>query len=262
MITIILSDLHLTNKFDKRKFIYLKKIISPADRVILNGDFWDGFLVSFDKFIKSPWNSLFPLLKSKKTVYLYGNHDGKKFSDERVNFFSDSQSYRFNIKIGRRKLRIEHGHKIAPGLEDMFPRISKNKFMNVVFILGGEKFFRFGFFLLGKRFIKIAKVRNTKMKKWSEEILRDHEILVCGHTHLAEFGRDPKYINIGLNHYGYGQYLRIKDEELDLVEEKYYKGRFHTYVRPLLRKFKVAVRKRFSKRQATFTGPIPPGTGV
>jgi predicted phosphodiesterase len=89
---LVISDVHLDNAFEKPKYRFLKKIIRRADRVIINGDFWDGYLVKFQQFIQSPWKSLFPLLKSKKTIYIYGNHDKKILSDKHTALFSDIQT--------------------------------------------------------------------------------------------------------------------------------------------------------------------------
>ncbi len=54
MKTLIFSDTHLTNKPDPKRMAFLKKIINEADRVIINGDFWDGVFISFDQFLSSP----------------------------------------------------------------------------------------------------------------------------------------------------------------------------------------------------------------
>ena len=89
---LVISDVHLDNAFEKPKYRFLKKIIRRADRVIINGDFWDGYLVKFQQFIQSPWKSLFPLLKSKKTIYIYCNHDKKILSDKHTALFSDIQT--------------------------------------------------------------------------------------------------------------------------------------------------------------------------
>ncbi len=83
MKTIVLSDTHLYEEFDEKKFNFLKRIISKVDRVIINGDFWDSYICSFSDFINSPWKKLFPLLKTKKTVYIYGNHDKKSLTDKK-----------------------------------------------------------------------------------------------------------------------------------------------------------------------------------
>ena len=89
---LVFSDTHLTPKFDHRKFSVLKEAIDQADRAVICGDFWEGFGNSFDDFVSSKWSeTLFPLLKKKKTVYLYGNHDKKEYANDRVSLFSVKQ---------------------------------------------------------------------------------------------------------------------------------------------------------------------------
>lgn len=68
MKTIVFSDTHLINKFEENKFQFLSALIASADSIIINGVFWDAYMVSFDAFIKSRWKDLFPLLKEKKTI--------------------------------------------------------------------------------------------------------------------------------------------------------------------------------------------------
>ena len=68
--TLVISDLHLTTASDPKKFRFLKKLISSFDRVIINGDLWCVYTDTFDQFINSDWQRLFPLLKSKKQFIL------------------------------------------------------------------------------------------------------------------------------------------------------------------------------------------------
>ena len=96
---LVFSDTHLYLPFDGKKFNFLKKIISDSDQVIINGDFFDDYMISFDEFIKSPWNQLFPLLKKKKAIYIFGNHDQEKFSDKRLNLFSDVQVTSYKLQV-------------------------------------------------------------------------------------------------------------------------------------------------------------------
>lgn len=70
MRVLVFSDTHLTKAFDDKKCEFLKKIISDSDQVIINGDFWDGYIISFDEFLKPEWACLFPPLKAKKN-FLY-----------------------------------------------------------------------------------------------------------------------------------------------------------------------------------------------
>ncbi len=80
MKTIIFSDAHLTNRFDEPTYRFLENMILSADKIIINGDFWDGEVVSFNQFINSKWQKLFPLLLERKAVYIYGNHDRQRIS--------------------------------------------------------------------------------------------------------------------------------------------------------------------------------------
>ncbi len=93
---LIISDTHLTN-FNKRQFIFLQDLISSVDQVIINGDFWDSWCVSFEKFVNSKWQDLFDLLLEKNTIYIYGNHDPKDLNDERTSLFAvkSCDSYQF-----------------------------------------------------------------------------------------------------------------------------------------------------------------------
>ena len=96
---LIFSDTHLTPKYEPKKFAVLKNAIEQADRVIINGDFWEGFVCTFNEFVESPWSKeLFPLLKKKKAVYLFGNHDRESLANERASLFSDKQMKKYSFK--------------------------------------------------------------------------------------------------------------------------------------------------------------------
>ena len=60
---LVFSDTHLTDVFDAARFEAMAKMIDEVDQVIINGDFWDGYIIKFSEFIESGWNQLFPLLK-------------------------------------------------------------------------------------------------------------------------------------------------------------------------------------------------------
>jgi len=114
MKTLIFSDTHLTDKFDKELFDYIAKLVKNADQVVINGDFWDAYITDFDNFCTSEWQKLFPLLKKKKTVYIFGNHDEQKYMDERMNLFSNVQKHVHKIKLKDKYIKIQHGHLISP----------------------------------------------------------------------------------------------------------------------------------------------------
>jgi len=88
---LLFSDSHLHPPiFKKAYFDRLVNLIEQADQVIINGDFWEGYFYSFDQFVNSKWNQLFPLLKQKHTIYLPGNHDLMSKLDKRTNLFSSA----------------------------------------------------------------------------------------------------------------------------------------------------------------------------
>jgi len=111
MQTLVFSDTHFSKKFNKRQFNALVKQISYADRVVINGDFWEALDITFDDFINSEWNKLFPFLKQKQTVYVYGNHDDPYFSDDRVYQFCDRAVKEYLLETPSNKYLFRHGHQ-------------------------------------------------------------------------------------------------------------------------------------------------------
>lgn len=219
MKTLIFSDLHLTDKFESKKYQFLKKIISESDKVIINGDFWDSYLTTFNRFVKSPWKKLFPLLKSKDTVYIFGNHDKRVFANQDMRLFSSLQTDNYLLTINRKKYLIQHGNKIYPALDDLLG-LQKPPFWLIKFVNFGYKYL---FKKFGKSFLKVAfSGSNRKIKKKIDNFVREKEILICGHTHYAEIDLDNRYANSGIFHFGLAQYLIIDSKgEIGLYEEWY-----------------------------------------
>ena len=163
MKTIIISDLHLTAKFNKRTFNFLKDLISSVDKVIINGDFWDSYVTSFDKFVKSKWKDLFPLLKEKNTHYNYGNHDRKTDSDERVKLFSVTQAETLNLKVGDLELLIKHGNDLRPAFVERYPFFDRRLLSNL--------FYKYTFFPFYSFLQRISKGRFYKNKKTARDMI-------------------------------------------------------------------------------------------
>ena len=76
---LLFSDSHLRIRFEQKKFNFLKRIIYEADKVIILGDFWEGSLETFDRFVNSDWKNLFPLLKEKHTVMMKNKKQIKEY---------------------------------------------------------------------------------------------------------------------------------------------------------------------------------------
>jgi len=218
MVTIIISDLHLTDKFDSRKYDYLKRIISGADKVIINGDFWDGYFTDFNCFCQSKWKKLFPLLIAKKSIYLYGNHDKQQWCNDKTMLYSLKQLDSYIFKAGKETLHIEHGNRIAPAADERFPWLIYSKLLLLVYLLVREQI---PLWIYGKALLNYYRSQNEKMKIWCYKNLTDKQILVCGHSHLAEYSLKERYINTGFIRHGFGQYLKITKEKIELIDERY-----------------------------------------
>jgi len=219
MKTLIFSDTHLTHNFEPKKYTLLKKIISSADKVIINGDFWDGLSTTFDKFVKSDWKALFPLLKQKQTVYIYGNHDCCHMSDARVNLFSIKQTEEYYAYTNPKKLIIRHGHQHTPSIQNYFKNKHVLKTLNdmhdsaekAIIKIFGRSIFRYGLY----------RSFTFSIHRYARRHIKPGEVLVCGHSHNAVFKPEKKYINSGLIRHGLAQYLIIENKKIKLFEERY-----------------------------------------
>lgn len=218
MKTLIISDTHLHTQFRKRKFNFLKEQIQKADRVILNGDFWDSYYTDFDGFIKSKWKTLFPLLKERKTIYIYGNHDLDSDVDDRVNLFSDFQSYEYQMKWGKKTLQIQHGHLLDDTFKEDHPKIARIRPL-LRWLSRVSYFIEF----IDVRVLRswARRLKNEKIKNLYRPRLTKDDVLVFGHTHFAEDDLENGFLNSGFVKHGLGSYILIEDEEITLYKEKY-----------------------------------------
>lgn len=215
---LVFSDTHLTHTFDPRLLKFLEKIISPVDAVIINGDFWDSYLTNFDRFTNSKWkDTLFPLLKSKATTYLYGNHDDISKSDDRARLFSNEVKAIHRINSGNMQFYIEHGHVQAPSFDAKFPFLKKsilvnrlNYFKNYV----GIKYF-------GKKLFLDEIMANKKLKQWKSENLDKDVYFVTGHSHLHEIDESQRFANSGFIQHSRASYLTIEDGKIELHKSRY-----------------------------------------
>jgi len=220
MRTLIISDLHLSDRFDVNRAEYLIDLLAGADHIILNGDFWDNHATTFEHFVHSPWKLLFPILKSRKTIYLYGNHDRPQDSDDRVTLFSDVQANHWQLRDGRLRLHIEHGHHILAKHHD-----SPDWMVTLVRVSLYDVWFRqpLEHFLI--------KHRSEVLHRWhmganqSEMINRavtiNEDLLITGHTHLPMSDPEHKYVNLGYINHGMSYYVVVENGQAFFVTEKY-----------------------------------------
>ena len=212
MKTIIFSDTHLTDVFDESKFLYLRRIISSADKVIINGDFWKGTVVDFDDFADSKWNKLFPLLLSKQAIYIHGNHDDSFLKQEPA-LFAVANMKEHTLKTMKYTYQITHGDKLTmPNLINKSftilqrtidrklktHKLSEMKQQNRTKLFGYPKF-------------KGNIIFNNKIAKNGLK-LSEGEILVCGHSHVPTFDIENQYINDGFVDFGMAYHLEITSD--------------------------------------------------
>lgn len=211
MKTIIFSDTHLTTKFDQSKYDFLTRIISNVDRIIINGDFWDGYLISFSDFLNSKWSKLFPILKSKNTIYLFGNHDKEQQNiPQLTKLFCDKALKFIDIEIYNNIFHVEHGDRFFRNLSSIFPHIQQ-KIANLYYSIGTHIF--------KENFWKTYKNQNAKLNKLLTLEYPDHKI-ITSHTHLPTNIED-RFYNTGVINYGLAQYIQIDKQGIKMIRDRY-----------------------------------------
>lgn len=218
---LVLSDLHLTHHFYPRKFDKLKSLIEQHDRLIINGDMWDGYFTTFDLFLNSNWQDIFPLMKKKRTVYIYGNHDEPAYFevDDRVEQFSDYYGSDYHFELGGKQYYLEHGHKIIPELSARWSYIKKYRLVmqawTIPFNLGEVAFMS----ITGKPSPTIRV--NNPFLKWKEQNLPKETYMVVGHMHAQQIDHERRFVDIGYFRWGLAQYCTIDEQGIQLHSERY-----------------------------------------
>ena len=219
MKTLVISDTHLDLPFDEKKYALLKRIISQADQVIINGDFWEGFLLTFDDFFASEWSRLFPLLKKRKAIYIFGNHDAREYNNlEKIKEFSDIQTERYTLEDNGNTYIFEHGHRILP-FEKEKPNVRDPKFHKAVRKVDALE--RHIVRTFGSFYQHLVFIFNSMMKKRIRQELQNQEFFFCGHTHIHEINHKKRFYNTGIIKHGLAQYIYIENGEITAKQEHY-----------------------------------------
>ncbi len=215
---LVISDTHLTDQFNEKKYQVLHSLISDADQVLLNGDFWEGFETTFDQFITSPWNNLFPLLKQKNTIYIYGNHDKESFSDERRSLFCVQTAEAMTIESGEKRFIFEHGHNYCKMIDEKLGTERFPRWASTVATYIQDKMIRnYGPDLMRRLFHTL----NKDIHKNVKGTLKPNDIFVCGHTHVSEYSPHLQFLNTGFINYGLAQYATIQNGVVRFEQQKY-----------------------------------------
>lgn len=221
---LVFSDTHLYLPFDQKKFEFLKKIISESDQVIINGDFFDDYMISFADFIKSPWSQLFPLLKNKKAIYIFGNHDQEIFSDKRTSLFSVKRTSEYRIKINDKIFVFTHGQQFRKTADLSIKNM--DSFMPLVTLIMNiaHKVRQIMVNIFGRNFLSLRfAYRNIATKEKAIKIIKENEFIIVGHNHWAEVDEKNRFACNGAILYGFAQYLTVDSSTsmITLHEEWY-----------------------------------------
>ncbi len=225
----IISDTHLSAYiFDSAQFEALVDVISKSDRVILNGDFFDAYLSTFDAFYNSKWNKLFPLLKKKKAIYVYGNHDRPEYLDERVSEFTTEQTYRKELSSNDQTIVVQHGQSFAPDFDGRFPTLSYYLAWFYPRYFYHEQNETWLNKLVLRHYVRNKNIMIHKELKRSIEFYKKNNAhcrnhwFVCGHSHITEMDTKLRFANSGLFRNGFAQYAQIDDSgKIRLVVDSY-----------------------------------------
>ena len=211
---LILSDLHLRLKTNQTLLDFLIKLIAKYDNIIINGDLYEAKYTNPHKFINSGYKPLLDLLKTKNTIYLWGNHDPKNKAQIVADYFTKNHLPYYKIGLGDKKYHIEHGHRLStPKTENFNDKLS----WLLDTILGQFE----------KYCPPLVKYEGTKWNnliiknRYLDGLIKLDEILICGHTHVKVYPMQNNYINTGSSKNGKGHYLVLNENSHDLKEFRF-----------------------------------------
>ncbi len=217
---LVFSDTHFDNTFDDNLYKNIESIINNHDKVIILGDLFEGYKINFKDFLKSDWSNLFPLLKSKHSIYIPGNHDPIDLIDiDKAKLFCDEiiPNYEISTKFG--KYKIIHGNEFSLTPDKKYKVYKFPLFIRKLALLinnyeNNQKIYA--------KFIKknFKKIENYKIKKL-KNINKTNYWLISGHEHFPLIIENKKYINTGFIKYGFMSYLTITENGHKLTITNY-----------------------------------------
>lgn len=191
----IVSDSHLTIKFSQNLLDAYMKLLNEHDYLIINGDFVEGVLCTFQDIVNSPWIELLEALQKHECYYLVGNHDPIDIAKPFQQYFTwigESMT----IETPKQKYHIEHGHHYIDFHEKQLEKIVRTRIYHQLIRLNIFKNkFRNGL-PQGIQPYFFRKRDNLYIEKsWAQ---KNHDaFLVTGHTHRSYLNYQKKYANSG-----------------------------------------------------------------
>lgn len=202
MQTLIISDIHLgSGVCQARKFKEFLSMVHegkiPADQIIVNGDLFDSW--DFRRLKGSHWKILSKMrqiAKSKKVVWIRGNHDGSSEMISHLIGLDFLDEYMF--ESGGRKILVLHGDVFDDFISEypIVTKIADSLYRLIQGIRAGSKL-AFIAKRSSKTFLRCSE--NVKRRARIYAISRDADTVCCGHTHLAEYDQvgPVRYCNSG-----------------------------------------------------------------
>lgn len=195
----IIADLHLTEKFDINLYQDIISVLTQVDRIILNGDFVEGWSIDIKDFLNSKWNQLFPYLLEKNCVYISGNHDSPIIMSDYTKHFSKLFTDIYQIDLDNIKIILQHKPLyVSDKLEKLLrfrkfvKFIRKSKFINLYHKLSHNNAPYLKFL-----FSKKTKNCQKAIYKWLSKNQVNDFLYIFSHTHYQEYIQKLNYVNTG-----------------------------------------------------------------
>lgn len=221
MKALVFSDTHFGTVFEEKRFNFLKQLIVQADKIIINGDFWDSYLCSVDVFLASDWRKLLQLLAKKDTWFTIGNHDRNITAIAETIGAEKRVKEKIELQIGKQSYHIMHGHQLSPEFEERHPQITKIGSRYYPSIFDWEE----SSGLMGKLSrLYFARKRAgiwQDFQSFGPAAKRTEQWLILGHSHLDRENIQKRIASLGAVRLGWASYAWLTKNGSEIHLEKY-----------------------------------------
>lgn len=216
MRTLVFSDTHLTGHFDQAQCHYIAKLVKSVDQVVLNGDFWDGYLSTYADFAKA-WQPLLDALAQPNTLYLPGNHDRLEWLNKKKVQFATVVEDELELSIGSNRYRILHGDHIAPEFDDRHPSVTRSFAQMYWMVVWLRKHWLLGVVMRWYHF-QVSKRFERMLIEFASAKASQNEQFIFGHTHLTANLPEKHYLNPGISTPQVMRYILIDEHGYEFFE--------------------------------------------
>lgn len=214
--TLIISDIHLGDQIVRSRELLALLQGYDMETLILNGDILNG--LKFQRLHSDHWkilSALRELTKTKKVIWIHGNHDADVTIISRLLGIKTMNKYLW--EAGGKKFLAIHGHQF-------------DRFLNDSFLVSQAAFFIYNLLkksAIGRFVLDYMKNNNQAWKRNSEGVARgalrlalvmNADFVFCGHTHQIDeqVSGKIKYFNTGSWTEAPSAYITIKEGTVSL----------------------------------------------